>query len=331
MYFKENIIKNKIELHVHNTEISDKELLHIAYGTDSNFLFGAAISATSVLINNQNHSFHFHFFVESVDDDIISRFKRMSEKFQTSITIYIIDNTPLEKLPTKNWPYSSYYRLIAFDYIGTYTEKLLYLDADVVCKGNINELITLSLDKHIFAVVPDIKEMHSKAIKRLNEPDLDGVYFNSGVILANIKKWNENNLTSKTISFILENKNLKYPDQDALNILLIKNTYLLPQKFNCIYSIKSELSDRNHQNYKYIIKEDSILIHYVGTTKPWNKWGEYPSTIYFTNAHSQSTWHDVSLADAITPIQWKKKSKHEFRRKHFINAIASRIKYYLIK
>ncbi|MEE3663328.1 glycosyltransferase [Brenneria sp. g21c3] len=330
MYFNENIIKQKIELYRSHKKNPNKKTLHIAYGIDKNFLFGAAISSTSVLINN-TLSISLHFFIDFIDADIIHRFEKMAEKFKIDITIYHIDNTPLEKLPAKNWPYSAYYRLIAFDYLGKDINKLLYLDADVMCKGNLDELITLDLVDHVCAVVPDIKEMHPKAVERLNIPELKDVYFNSGVMLVNLKKWHQEQLTSKTISFILENSHLKYPDQDALNVLLINRTYLLPRKFNCIYSIKSELSDKSHQQYKHLINNESILIHYVGTTKPWSEWGQYPSTIFFKQAYEQSTWQDVPLLAPGTPLQWKKKSKHEFVKRKYISAIKSRIKYILSK
>ncbi|MCV9879041.1 glycosyltransferase family 8 protein [Brenneria izbisi] len=330
MYFNENIIKQKIELYRAPEKNSNKESLHIAYGIDKNFLFGAAISATSVIINN-DLSISLHFFIDFIDAEIVSRFEKMAEKFHIDIIIYHIDNSPLEKLPVTNWPYSAYYRLIAFDYLGKDINKLLYLDADIICKGNLDDLAKLDLIDHVCAVVPDIKEMHPKAVERLNCPELEDVYFNSGVMLVNLKKWNQKQLTSKTISFILDNSHLKYPDQDALNVLLIHQTYLLPRKFNCIYSIKSELSDKSHQQYKYLINAESILIHYVGTTKPWNEWGQYPSTAYFSKAYNMSTWSDMPLVGPISPIQWKKKSKHEFKKGMFIKGLISRIKHTIEK
>ncbi|MEH2922765.1 glycosyltransferase family 8 protein [Samsonia erythrinae] len=330
MYFKENIVKNKIDLHYSEKERLEEKKLHVAYGVDDNFLFGAAISSTSLLINN-NITIYLHIFTDSIDNEKTLRFKRMAERFHIDITIYHIDNKPLEKLPTKNWPYSAYYRLIAFDYLGKDIEKLLYLDADIICKGSINELHDLNLDSYTCAVVPDIEEMQPKAVERLNTPELNGVYFNSGVMLVNLKNWNLKKLTYKVISFILKNKNLKYPDQDALNILLINENYILPRKFNCIYSIKSELKDKTHQDYKEIINDESVFIHYVGTTKPWNEWGQYPSTIYFTHAYNQSTWCDIPLIGANTPLQWKKKSKHEFRKRKLISSIISRLNYLIKK
>ncbi|WP_345841890.1 glycosyltransferase [Salmonella enterica] len=43
----------------------------------------------------------------------------------------------LEVLPqTKVWSRAMYFRLFAFDYLSKKVNTLLYLDADVVCKGS---------------------------------------------------------------------------------------------------------------------------------------------------------------------------------------------------
>lgn len=62
-----------------------------------------------------------------------------------------------------------------------------------------------------------------------------------------------------------------------MNVLLKGMTIFLPREFNTIYTIKSELKDKTHQKYKELIKEDTLLIHYTGATKPWHKWAIYPS------------------------------------------------------
>ena len=47
--------------------------LNIAWGVDRNFMFGAAISMTSVLLNNKDLNIHFHLFTDYIDDDYKQR------------------------------------------------------------------------------------------------------------------------------------------------------------------------------------------------------------------------------------------------------------------
>ncbi|KFX02783.1 hypothetical protein KP22_17740 [Pectobacterium betavasculorum] len=329
MYFnKEIIIEREIDfIGIRNNE---KNVFNIAYGIDRNFIFGAAISATSIIINNTK-PLAFHFFMDHIDDEIIHQFESMANKFNVNIHLYQVNTQLLSDLPDKKWPCSAYFRLVAFDYLDDQVDTLLYLDADVMCKGSINDLYELRFGKNICAIVPDIIETREQCATRLARPEIKESYFNSGIMFTHLKSWADNQLTERTLSFIKENTSLKYPDQDALNILLYGKTIILPRKFNCIYSIKSELKDKTHQAYKKIINDESVFIHYVGTTKPWNEWGQYPSTVYFSHAYQQSTWSDVPLIVANTPIQWKKKSKHEIGKGKLIKGILSRIKYLIEK
>ncbi|MDE8743304.1 glycosyltransferase [Pectobacterium polaris] len=324
MHFNKDIIIEKNIVFIGNN--SDDIFFNIAYGIDRNFILGAAISATSIVINNQL-PLAFHFFTDYVDDDISHRFKSMANKFHINIHLYKINTELLSDLPDNKWPCSAYFRLVAFDYLSEKINTLLYLDADIVCKGSITDLYELNFGNKICAIVPDIPPTREHCATRLARPEIRENYFNSGVMFTHLKNWADKELTEKSLCFIKDNPSLKYPDQDALNILLHEKTIILPRKFNCIYSIKSELKDKTHQAYKKIINDESVFIHYVGTTKPWNEWGQYPSTIFFTKAYNQSTWGDIPLVRATTPLQWKKKSKHEIKNGKFIKGILSRAKY----
>lgn len=89
----------------------------------------------------------------------------------------------------------------------------------------------------------------------------------------------------------------KYPDQDVMNVLLKGMTLFLPREYNTIYTIKSELKDKTHQNYKKLITESTLLIHYTGATKPWHKWAIYPSVKYYKialeNSPGKMTLHEM--------------------------------------
>ena len=98
----------------------------------------------------------------------------------------------------------------------------------------------------------------------------------------------------------------KYPDQDVMNVLLKGMIIFLPREYNTIYTIKSELKDKTHQNYKKLITESTLLIHYTGATKPWHKWAIYPSVKYYKIALENSPWKDDSPRDAKSIIDLKK-------------------------
>lgn len=75
---------------------------------------------------------------------------------------------------------------------------LLYLDADVICDGQLDLAANLIEDK-VCGVIADDIGVRTK-VKRDFTPQLAETYFNSGVIFVNLKKWHENELLSNVLS-----------------------------------------------------------------------------------------------------------------------------------
>lgn len=304
-------------------------LLNIAYGVDANYLDGVGVSIASILINNPHINVDFYIIADQYNDTYLKKIHDLADLYHVKISLYTINIGQLENLPsTKVWSRAMYFRLFAFNSLSLKLDRLLYLDADVVCKGDISDLLTVNLDDAVVAVVKDIEPMQEKAVVRLSDPELKGQYFNSGVVYANLQKWIEYNLTEKALSILLDkNHKYKYPDQDVMNVLLKGKTIFLPRKFNTIYTIKSELSDRTHQKYKNIILDSTLLIHYTGATKPWHKWAVYPSVEYYKKAAHLSPWKDDLGRDANSIIEYKKKYKHLFVQRKFLSGVFSGLLY----
>lgn len=71
----------------------------------------------------------------------------MAKRYSTKIVIYLVDSLQLRSLPsTKNWSYATYFRFIIADYFVEKVDKILYLDADIVCNNSLQELINFEFD-----------------------------------------------------------------------------------------------------------------------------------------------------------------------------------------
>lgn len=308
---------------------------NVAYGVDRNYLDWVGVSITSVVINN-SIDIDYHIIADEYDQNFSERVGELAERYKLKISLYLINAEYLDNLPsTKIWSRAMYFRLFAFEYLSESLDKLLYLDADVFCNGKVDELAIFNLENVTAAVVKDVDTMQNKAAERLADPALKGNYFNSGVVLANLKEWVRNDLTNRALEILLHGSDdgitYKYPDQDVLNVLLKDKVAFLPRKFNTIYTIKSELKDRTHAKYREIITDDTILIHYTGATKPWHKWAIYPSTVYYQNALTASPWKDQPARDARTIIEYKKRYKHLFRQHKYLAGAAAGFQYLLRK
>lgn len=303
---------------------------HIAYGVDKNFLFGTGISLVSVLINN-TEQFHFHIFTDFIDQDYIEKCKVITDKFKTQITIYLINSDIFNQLPVSAiWPKAMYFRLAIFDILSDISNKLLYLDADIICKGSLSEFFNTNLSDYYAAVVADLDPVQNKVESRLEIAGMKGKYFNSGVILTNLQAWKENSLTEKCFAALSDEsmrKKLHFMDQDLLNILLFNHTLILDNRYNCIYDGSEHFGRKDYHNYKQTITDETVLIHYTSDTKPWLKWVRYPAFVFFDNALAESPWSNADLMDASRITQLKKKSKHEFYQGKYLQGINTQIRY----
>lgn len=308
--------------------------LDIAYGIDKNFQLGAGVSIVSVVMNNPDLNLHFHIFSDYEDEQYNKNLHKVAEDFSVKITIYKIDDNYFNFLPsTAAWSTATYYRFIAFEYLSTSTEKLLYLDADVMCKGSLKYLTELEFSTHEYAaVVKDVAEIRDVAGTRLGSLTLNGNYFNAGVMYVLLTKWRDNAFLDKALELLINKRDsLKFFDQDVLNLLLLGHTHFLSENFNRIYGIKNELKFKDMTKYKNIITESTVLIHYIGVTKPWNTWADYPSAQYFKKAYLASPWSGQPLIGPRTPKQFKKKFRHEKLQGKYLDAISSYCGYLLAK
>ncbi|MDU3157832.1 MAG: glycosyltransferase, partial [Hafnia alvei] len=181
-----------------------KPQLNIAWGVDQNFMFGAAVSMSSVLLHNQDINIHFLLFTDYIDSDYQQKLEILAKQYSTNITVYVMNAEGLKVLPCGNaWSYATYFRFIAFEYLSEKIDNLLYIDADVVCKGSLIELTKIQFEHHVAAVIQDIDDSRSYAATRLNVPEFVEQYFNAGVIFANLKKWKEHQFFAKAFSILL--------------------------------------------------------------------------------------------------------------------------------
>ncbi|MFV9997134.1 MAG: glycosyltransferase [Arsenophonus endosymbiont of Dermacentor nuttalli] len=305
---------------------------HIAYGADMNFSLGTAISICSILHFNKNYIFHFYIFTDTISESELKKYDELTKLYNTKITILLIDTLQLKKLPTnKLWSYAIYFRFIIANYFYHKINKVLYLDSDIICAGDISELFTIDLSQHIIAAVADRNEyLWQKRAEMLATPGIANGYFNSGVMLINTDKWHENKVTEKTINILLDEKSKAkfiFYDQDALNISLVNHVLFLDKKFNTQFSINYELKNKP----LFPIIDNVKFIHYIGPTKPWNNWSEYPSIQLFITIKTKSPWKATPLIAASTPNQYRYAAKHMFNKKKYIKWLLNYLYYFITK
>lgn len=153
-------------------------------------------------------------------------------------------------------------------------DKVLYIDSDVLVLHDLNKIYNTNIDDKYLAAVKDpswfFENMH---VVELNLEER-GFYFNSGVMLMNLKKFREDGLLQKLEDYT--NNNFRtYMDQDALNVVAGKDVVLLPFEANAMnfffehidLQTMGQFYGRNWQNYEEVFAPVTVL-HFASSKKP---------------------------------------------------------------
>ena len=242
--------------------------INIGYGIDDNFARCTATSIFSFYKNNPNKNFIFHILENNLSNTYKEKFHLLAKKYSLNIIIYTINIDILKNLPSNITFTTAMYFRYMFPYILKNNEKIIYIDGDTLCLNNAEELFNIDLENNIIAAVPDLKwanKTRNEALSLKNH-----IYFNSGMLLINAKKWNEFNTFEKLIECLSTiGKNFLFPDQDALNLVLTNKVKYIDLKFNWIKV--ENLSNDNIDNI--------IILHYAASPKPWSlSWSLNPKT-----------------------------------------------------
>lgn len=260
---------------------------HIAFGVDANFVRPMGITITSLLINNRDEDFVFHIFLNSIHDIDVERLRMLAKQYETTIQLYFIDKSVFGELPT-TWrcSHAVYNRFVVGRALYGVSDRVLYLDADIVCLGKVRELLDTNLGSSVAAVVQEEKtEFINGQIKKLQLQN--GKYFNAGVLYIDVVKWNEQNISDKAVQLLAEKYEFfNLMDQDALNVLLDGKVKFVNSKWDFMCNLEKKIKE---------IPADTVLLHYTSREKPWHKWCIHPLAATFTQYAAQSLWRDVPL------------------------------------
>jgi len=242
---------NKLEINVNKTCNYKYFLLTF----DDNYT-NVAIGLMKSMICNTSKELCFIIMTKSLNDISIKKLKDTS----LPIIIYYI-NQDLFNYSNSNWPIDSTFRLIAPWIIEEKMDYLYYLDADIICVNNIDDLFNIKFNESI-ALCPEIS-----ACSVTNALGNDLLYCNSGFLIYNIKKLKSNyNMDSLLEEFNKIADNLNFPDQDFIN-LYYKNDciHLNPFKYN------NQVYDFFSKRHVKQFLSNAVFVHFcVVKGKPWS-------------------------------------------------------------
>ncbi len=273
----------------------------------SNYLIAMMNSAVS---NTPNTQLNFYVIYEDLNSEkqkLVT--KAFSKNKNVSVEYIKMDKSLFKNVILKTYAdssYEAYARLLLPD-IFPKLEKIIYLDADMIILNNLNLLEDIDLDSHPIAAVTDINNNSVKIFEYLFKLKNVKGYFNSGVLVMNLKKLREENFTEKSLEFISSTSvSYKFFDQDILNYFFHNRYLKLDYRWNVqlyeeIASTKYWHTTMNEFEYK-LTKISPFIIHYT-IVKPDKKnyFFRYRNIykLYLKNAGLEFKYRKTSIKEII--------------------------------
>ena len=158
-------------------------------------------------------------------------------------------------------------------------DKVLYLDCDIIIQNDLVAFYEIDITDYYGAAVPDGPRTRNLHGNRKHAYSLKPDYFNSGVMLLNLKLLREQGMPQKLLAYKQQEYNY-FMDQDAFNVVLEGKMLMLPLYYNVqlnLFAPNWEVNSLEELARFYKMEEvdsyeryfdSGFIIHYT-TEKPW--------------------------------------------------------------
>lgn len=274
-----------------------KSTIPVVASSDDNYAAPLSVMFVSLLANTSDPE-RIHFFV--IDGGISelkkSLLKADTKTYGSQVTFLNVDNETYASFPTKaHISAPAYYRISIPELFDESVEKVIYLDCDLIVKQDIQALWNFELDGYPVAAIENISSSTYKA-SGLKQCD----YFNSGVMLINLKAWRERGIPEKVRQFKKNHPELICTnDQCALNGVFKGQWKRLPAIWNMQSGLyrHSPQVDRIFKSETESVLWKPAIIHYIGWSKPWITPCYHPLEGEFRRYKDKSKYATINISD----------------------------------
>ena len=290
-------------------EMTDRHTtMNILYQFDEAYSPYAGVSLTSLFINHADSpEINVYILGEALSSCSVSRFQLLAKQYGRKITFLNSDRI-LRKIrelgiPKYRGSFAANMKLFFSSEIEEKVERLLYIDSDTLITGPLEPLFHLSMKEYPLAMALDsLGEKHKRYIGlQKMEP-----YFNSGVILFNLKKWRELDCEKLLAEHALHSRShYMSPDQDLLNVVFKNKILCINLKYNFQpihyqfdFKYYSKIWGADHYYTEQEVTDafsDIRIMHFFRFAGdfPWNIGSVHPYTDAFNHYLSLSFWKNL--------------------------------------
>lgn len=248
-------------------------MMNIAVAINQPYIRYAYVMLTSVLEQHRDESVTVCILHSGIPEKELEIYEKLAEKYgQTIRCLSVTEDLFPKELPcSEKWPIEIYYRLALPFLLPDETERILYLDADIIVNRPLTELYELALGENLFAACPDISDGNLSDLQKelfaeyLKEPDFH--YYNSGVLLMNLDGLRKSYTLEGLVEKALELQDqLSAFDQDLINYMFHGKILMQdPGRYNHF----ARIGYLRGIGYEELLQNQVAIVHYSGP-KPWS-------------------------------------------------------------
>jgi lipopolysaccharide biosynthesis glycosyltransferase len=279
-------------------------IVNIAYVFDDNYAPHACASIASVLEKcDSKRSYHFYLFAPDLE---LEHREKITGFIETYSQHYTIINTQafdyanfyqeIEKRygRGKKNTAAQFFKILFENYLPADVDRIISLDSDTIALSDLSELFDRDLHGQTLAAVSEnISKNHLKEIGFARR----AIYFNSGVLLIDMKKWREQCVDDALMQRFNNEPNYSMHDQDLLNIEFKDNFFQLPQRYNQMVYLFNVPALFLKIRLRYMLVKglgEEGIMHYTGA-KPWQAECWHPYRHLYFKALAKTPYHDMTL------------------------------------
>ncbi|MCR5421152.1 MAG: glycosyltransferase family 8 protein [Lachnospiraceae bacterium] len=284
--------------------------MNILYQSDNNYAPYMGVSVCSLFENNKEaDTIEVYVIDDGIDTANKEKLIALSDHYKRSIRFLTGERILEDEDIVKAFEYTefrknthSYFKLFADRLIPELDERIIYIDCDTVVEGNITGLLDIDMKGKPIGMVQDSLVTSAKTAVGINDNER---YYNSGVILIDLKEWKEHKCSKRIYEHIRDIRTYGTVDQDVLNVELHNEIVTLPVGYNLQpihldyhYGQYSKVYKHKEPYYsgkeiEEAVKAPGILhfLRYVGES-PWHADNVHPCTPYFDKYMAISPWKD---------------------------------------
>ena len=190
---------------------------------------------------------------------------------------------------------ASYFRLLVGSLLPDHVERIIFFDPDIVINGPIRELWDIDLQDQVLAAAVDVTQ--NPLIHARLELSATSQYFNSGVLVINLRRWKTDRIGEQALEFALRfPERISLSEQCALNHVLDGDFKKLPEHWNFQMG-RLPATDRRKYAEACRSLRSAAVIHFSGRRKPWLYLSNHPMKWLYWKYLRQTEWRSYRPPD----------------------------------